>query len=95
MRLTLQEVEHIADLARLTLTEQEFEQYREQLSAILDYAQSLKELNTEGILPTSSILPSRSVLREDEVKPGLSISQVLQNAPKEKDSQFKVPPVME
>jgi len=95
MRLTLQEVEHIADLARLTLTEQEFEQYREQLSAILDYAQSLKELNTEGILPTSSILPSRSVLREDEVKPGLSTSQVLQNAPKKQDSQFKVPPVME
>ncbi len=67
MRLTLQEVEHIAELARLTLTEQEFEQYREQLSAILDYAQSLKDLDTEGILPTSSVLPNRSALREDEI----------------------------
>ena len=95
MRLTLQEVEHIAELARLTLTEQEFEQYREQLSAILDYAQSLKDLNTEGILPTSSVLPNRSVLREDEIMPGLTTAQVLLNAPKQQDSQFKVPPVME
>jgi len=95
MRLTLQEVEHIAELARLTLTEQEFEQYREQLSAILDYAQSLKDLDTEGILPTSSVLPNRSALREDEILPGLTTMQVLQNAPKHQDSQFKVPPVME
>ena len=95
MTLTLQEVEHIAELARLTLTEQEFEQYREQLSAILDYAQSLKDLDTKGILPTSSVLHNRSALREDEIMPGLSTSQVLQNAPKQQESQFKVPPVME
>jgi len=95
MRLTLQEVEHIAELARLTLTEQEFEQYREQLSAILDYAQSLKDLDTAGILPTSSVLPNRSALREDEIMAGLTTSQVLKNAPKHQDSQFKVPPVMQ
>jgi aspartyl-tRNA(Asn)/glutamyl-tRNA(Gln) amidotransferase subunit C len=95
MSLTLQEVQHIADLARLTLTAQEAEQYREQLSAILDYAQSLKELNTEGIPPTSSVLPGRSVLREDNLAPGLSSEQALQNAPRQQDSQFKVPPVME
>jgi len=95
MSLTIQEVEHIAELARLTLSPEEVEQYRVQLSAILDYAQSLKEINTEGILPTSSVLPDRSVLREDEVKTGLSTDQVLNNASKKQDSQFKVPPVME
>jgi len=95
MSLTIQEVEHIAELARLTLSPEEGEQYREQLSAILDYAQSLKEINTEGILPTSSVLPDRSVLREDEVITGLSTDQVLKNASKKQDSQFKVPPVME
>jgi len=95
MSLTIQEVEHIAELARLTLSPEEVEQYRDQLSAILDYAQSLKEINTDGILPTSSVLPDRSVLREDEVKTGLTPDQVLKNASKKQDSQFKVPPVME
>lgn len=95
MILTLEEVEHIAELARLTLTEIETERYREQLSAILDYFAQLRELDTAGIPPTSSVLPARSVLRPDEPRPGLSPEQLLRNAPEAKDNQFRVPLILE
>lgn len=95
MSLTLKEVDHIAELARLQLTPEEKERYRQQLSAILEYAARLQELDTSGIPPTSSVLPTRSRLRPDEASAGLNIEQVLQNAPQSEKRQFKVPPVME
>ncbi|NTV36061.1 MAG: Asp-tRNA(Asn)/Glu-tRNA(Gln) amidotransferase subunit GatC [Anaerolineaceae bacterium] len=95
MSLTLKEVDHIAELARLQLTPEEKERYRKQLSAILEYAARLQELDTSGIPPTSSVLPPRSHLRPDEAAAGLDIQQVLQNAPQSEKRQFKVPPVME
>lgn len=95
MSLTLKEVEHIADLARLELTDEEKARYREQLSAILDYVAQLRELDTTGIPPTSSVLPPRSALREDEPRPGLSLEELLRNAPDVEAGQFRVPPVLE
>ena len=95
MSLSLKEVEHIAELARLELSETEKEQYREQLSAILDYAQRLQEVDTESIPPTSSVLPLSTELREDQPLPGLSKEETLSNAPDEKDGQFRVPAVFE
>jgi aspartyl-tRNA(Asn)/glutamyl-tRNA(Gln) amidotransferase subunit C len=95
MILTLEEVEHIAELARLRLTEAEKERYREQLSAILDYAARLQDLDTAGIPPTSSVLPARSVLRPDEPRPGLSPEKLLRNAPEAKDNQFRVPLILD
>lgn len=95
MQLTIQEVEHIAELAKLDLTDQEKEQYREQLSSILEYAAMLQNIDTEGIPPTASVLPERSVLREDIVQKPLSPETVLKNAPQQQDQQFKVPIVME
>ncbi|HAL17680.1 MAG TPA: Asp-tRNA(Asn)/Glu-tRNA(Gln) amidotransferase GatCAB subunit C [Anaerolineaceae bacterium] len=95
MKLTLAEVEHIAQLARLELTTAEKELYRQQLSAILDYAARLQALDTSGIQPTASVLPPRSVLREDEPRPGLPIEDVLRNAAQTDDRQFRVPPVLE
>lgn len=95
MSLTLKEVEHIAELARLDLSSAEKEQYREQLSAILDYAQRLQEVDTTAIPPTSSVLPLSTELREDLPQPGLSVEETLQNAPEEKNGQFKVPAVFE
>ena len=94
MKLSLKEVEHIAELARLDLTTEEKEQYRQQLSAILEYAARLQAVDTAEIPPTSSVLPSRSSLREDEARSPLSTSQVLKNAPRAEDDQFKVPPVL-
>ncbi len=95
MSLTRDEVEHIAALARLQLTDEELEKYRQQLSAILDYAARLHEVDTSQIAPTSSVLPPRSVLRPDESHPGLSLDEILQNAPQVESKQFRVPPVLE
>ncbi len=95
MTLTLAEVEHIAQLARLELSAEEKERYRQQLSDILDYARRLQELDTAGIPPTASVLPPRSVLRADETTPCLSLEDLLRNAPQAEANQFRVPPVME
>ena len=95
MILSHQEVEHIAELARLRLSEAEKDRFRSQLSAILDYATRLQAVDTEGIPPTSSVLPPRSVLREDKARPGLARSEVLRNAPDIDHDQFRVPPVLD
>lgn len=95
MSLTVEEVEHIAELARLKLTEEEKDRYRLQLSAILDYAARLQALDTSGIPPTSSVLPLRSVLRPDQARPGLTLKELLQNAPQVEGGQFRVPPVLD
>jgi aspartyl-tRNA(Asn)/glutamyl-tRNA(Gln) amidotransferase subunit C len=95
MTLTIEEVEHIAKLARLRLTQEEKERYREQLSAILDYAARLQELDTSDIPPTASVLPSSSVLRPDLPQPGLTLEELLRNAPDSEANQFRVPPILE
>lgn len=95
MTLTKEQVEHIAQLARLKLTPEEIERYRAQLSAILDYANRLQAVDTTGIPPTSSVLPPRSVLREDKSRPGLPLEDLLRNAPDSEKGQFRVPPVLE
>ncbi len=95
MSLTLREVEHIASLARLELTELEMEKYRQQLSAILDYVTMLQELDTSDIPPTSSVLPAGGELRLDAAGISLPTSVLLKNAPDTFNAQFRVPPVME
>jgi len=95
MSLTLEEVEYIANLARLQLNEAEKSSFREQLSAILEYAARLQNLDTAGIPPTSSVLQSPSVLRRDEPHPGLTTEELLRNAPETENGQFRVPLVLE
>ena len=95
MSLTEAEVKHIAHLARLELSEAELESYREQLSAILEYADRLKKVDTSGIPPTSSVLPPHTFLREDVSHPCLSTAEALQNASCEEQNQFRVPPVLD
>jgi len=95
MALTLEEVEHIASLARLRLTDEEKARYREQLSAILDYMVKLKGLDTSAIEPTATVLPLRTVLRPDVSAPSLSPDQLLANAPAAEAQMFRVPPVLE
>ncbi|MHC1782138.1 MAG: Asp-tRNA(Asn)/Glu-tRNA(Gln) amidotransferase subunit GatC [Anaerolineaceae bacterium] len=95
MSLTIKEVEHIALLARLQLSEEEKERYRQQLSAILDYASRLQELDTRHIPPTSSVLPPRSYLRDDDPVKGLERDEILSNAPQVDQDQFRVPPVLD
>jgi aspartyl-tRNA(Asn)/glutamyl-tRNA(Gln) amidotransferase subunit C len=95
MILTNEEVEHIAHLARLRLTQEEVGLYREQLSAILEYAGRLQAVDTLAISPTSSVLALKSILRPDEPRKGLTIEEVLRNAPQVDQGRFKVPPVLE
>ncbi|HLE29556.1 MAG TPA: Asp-tRNA(Asn)/Glu-tRNA(Gln) amidotransferase subunit GatC [Anaerolineales bacterium] len=95
MALTLAEVEHIAALARLRLTDEEKARYREQLSAILDYMAKLRQLDTSAIEPTATVLPLRTVLRPDVVTPSLTPVELLANAPEVEAEMFRVPPVLE
>ena len=95
MSLTLTEVEHIASLARLSLTDEEKSRYRQQLSSILEYVTMLQELDTSSIPPTSSVSPSQSPLRADTAHAPLSTDELLMNAPEITKDQFRVPPVFE
>lgn len=95
MSLTLEEVEHIAMLARLELSAEEKERYRVQLSAILEHIRKLQQLDTSGIPPTASGLIAAGALRADQPRPGLERERLLANAPEEEQGQFKVPPVFE
>jgi aspartyl-tRNA(Asn)/glutamyl-tRNA(Gln) amidotransferase subunit C len=79
--LTRDQVIHIAELAKLKLTDAQIDQMTRQLSEILDYAARLNELNTEAIPPTASVIPNQNVMRPDQVTPSLSRAQVLGNAP--------------
>lgn len=95
MPLSLQEIEHIAKLARLELTEEQKARYREQLEAILDHVARLQELDTKDVPPTASVSVGQMPLRVDEPRPGLARDDLLKNAPHQEGEQFKIPPVFE
>lgn len=95
MKLTLAEVEHIAELARLSLSDDEKALYQEQLSAILEYAERLQALDTSAIPPTATVLPLRSVMRADEPRDSMSRDDVLANAPQVESESFRVQAVMD
>ncbi|WP_096201804.1 Asp-tRNA(Asn)/Glu-tRNA(Gln) amidotransferase subunit GatC [Bacillus sp. FJAT-45350] len=94
-RITKDEVKHVANLARLSVTEEEAELFTKQLDAIITFAEQLNELDTEGIEPTTHVLNIQNVLREDEVRESLPVEEVLKNAPDQQDGQVKVPSIME
>ncbi len=97
MPLSRLEVEHIASLARLELTDDEKNRYREQLSAILDHVAQLQKLNTADtrIELNTGVLGDESSLRIDEARPGLTTEVLLRSAPEKERSQFKIPAVFE
>lgn len=95
MSLTVAEVEHIAELARLALTDEEKLLYREQLSAILDYAALLQKIDTSAIPPTATVLPLRNVMRDDVVAPSMPVEDVLANAPDAENDCFRVTAILE
>ena len=95
MKLTREEVLHIAELAKLALTEEETELFAEQLSEILEYFERLNELDTSAISPTAQAIFRRNVMREDEVGQSLSPDEALSNAPQREEGYFKVKPILE
>lgn len=95
MALTLEEVQHIAFLARLALEPDELSRYARQLSDVLDYASRLLEVDTSQIAPTASVLPLQAPLRPDVARPCLPRELLLSNAPEEERGMFRVPPVLD
>jgi aspartyl-tRNA(Asn)/glutamyl-tRNA(Gln) amidotransferase subunit C len=93
--LTINEVEHVARLARLELSAEEKERFTHQLNDILQYVEKLKELDTDGVEPTAHVIPLQNVLREDAVRPSLDREDVLANAPDREEAFFKVPKIIE
>ena len=95
MPLSLAEVEHVAELARLGLTDEEKALFRGQLSAILDYAAVLQSVDTSAIPPTATVLPLRNVMRDDAARPSLPQEDVLANAPDARDGFFAVAAILQ
>ena len=95
MKLSREKVQHIAGLARLALSDEELALYQEQLSAILAHFEQLQALDTEAISPTATVLPLRSVMRDDDPRPPFSREDILANAPAAEGGCFKVPAVLE
>ena len=95
MPVSIQDVEHVALLARLQLNEDEKAAFQRELNAILTYVEKINELDTDNIEPTLHVLPLRNVFRNDEMKPSPDKKEMLKNAPDVYEGFFKVPPVLE
>ena len=89
------DIEHVARLARLELTEEEKGRLREQLGAILEHAAKVGEVAADDVPPTAYAIPRSNVLRPDEVTRSLPVEEVLANAPEVEDDRFKVPRIVE
>ena len=95
MKITRQQVEHVALLARLKLGEDEITAFTGQMDAILAYADKLNELDTSGIVPTAHAVPMENACRPDEAFASIGVENALGNAPERADGFFKVPKVIE
>jgi aspartyl-tRNA(Asn)/glutamyl-tRNA(Gln) amidotransferase subunit C len=94
MSLSRDEVERIAHLARLALTEAQIIEYQVQLSAVLDYAEMLNELDIGDVEPTAHAIAQQNVVREDKIEPSLPIEEVLQNTTAHRQRQFYIQSVL-
>jgi len=95
MKISVNEVEKVAGLARLSFTDEEKELFAKQLSGILDYIEKLNELDTSDVEPTSHVLPIKNVFREDVVKPSSAPDEILANAPDRSGDFYRVPKIIE
>lgn len=95
MQVSKQEIEHVAKLARLNLTEQEKDKFSNEMSGIITFVDKLNELDTTGVEPTAHVIPIQNVFREDNIEPSYNREKILQNAPSQKEGCFLVPKVVE
>ncbi len=95
MSLSLNDVQHVARLARIRMSDEELEHMRVQLSAILDYVALLQKLDVEQVAPTAQMTGLTTVTRDDTVEPSLPREAALQNAPDQRDGMFRVRAVFE
>lgn len=95
MRLSKEEVAHVAWLARLDLSTQEQERLTDHLNRIMEHFESLQKLDTSDVEPTSHSIPMKNVFREDVAGPSFTQEEAVSNAPEERDFYFVVPQVVE
>jgi aspartyl-tRNA(Asn)/glutamyl-tRNA(Gln) amidotransferase subunit C len=95
MNITKEEVEKVANLARLALTDGEKAAFARQLSQILTHVETLKQYDTKGVEPTATVPGQANVFRPDDVRPSLSIESAMANAPESVDGFFVVPKIIE
>ena len=95
MRLSREAVRHVAELAKLGITDDEVDLFAEQLSAILDYAEIINRLDTDAIPATARVGELQSVMREDEPRPPCKTEEILANAPRREDDRFQVHAILE
>lgn len=95
MSISREEVEHVAYLARIGLTEEEKVRLQGQLSDILGHVAVISQLDTEAIPPTAQVIPLHNVMRRDEARPSFPSEEILANAPRAEAGHFKIPPVLE
>lgn len=89
------EIEHVALLARLKLSDKEKELFSRQVGGIIEYIHKLNELDTADVEPTAHVLPVKNVFREDKLKPSLPRDRVLQNSPGKDETFYRVPKIIE
>lgn len=94
-RISTEQVKHVANLARLAITEEEAELFTSQLDAIISFAEQLNEVDTENVKPTSHVLDMKNIMREDIAKKGLPNEEVVKNAPDHADGYIRVPSILE
>ena len=95
MKVNKETIEHVANLARLNLTEQEKEKLTTEMESIISYVDKLNELDTSEVLPTAHVIPVKNVFREDKAEKSYDREKILANAPSAEDGCFKVPKVVE
>ena len=95
MPLSRDQVEHVAHLARVGVTEEDIERFSHQLSDVLDYFERLDRVDIEGVPPTSHTLPLHNVMREDETEPSFDVDDILANAPNQQERRFRVRAILE
>jgi len=95
MAISREQVEHVAHLARLGLSDEEIDRLQHQLSQILGHMQAIDQLDTSAIPPTAQVIEVTSVMRDDETRQSAPAEEILQNAPCREGAFFKVPPVLE
>jgi aspartyl-tRNA(Asn)/glutamyl-tRNA(Gln) amidotransferase subunit C len=94
-KITIKQVEHVANLARLRFDEEEKKKLAEHLGEILEYINQLNKLNTDDVEPTSHAIPVKNVVREDVIKRSFTQEEALANAPSPVDGLFEVPKIIE
>jgi aspartyl-tRNA(Asn)/glutamyl-tRNA(Gln) amidotransferase subunit C len=95
MKIGVKDVEYVARLARLTLSDEEKDEFAVQLSDILTYMDKLNELDTKEVKPTSHVIPVKNVFRQDDVRESLPREPSLENAPEAEKGFYKVPRIIE